>query len=37
MGEDEKFRFKNDMQKIIDETNKKLDELHTKKEKEILS
>ncbi len=36
LTEDEKFRFKNDMQKIVDETNKKLDEMHSKKEKEIL-
>ncbi len=37
MTEDEKFRFKNDMQKLIDETNKKLEEMHEKKEKDILS
>ena len=35
MGEDDKFRLKDDMQKIIDETNKKLDELSAKKEIEI--
>jgi ribosome recycling factor len=35
--EDEKFRLKNDMQKMIDETNKKLDESLAKKEKEITS
>lgn len=37
MTEDEKFRFKNDMQKLVDEMNKKLDDMHAKKEKEILS
>lgn len=37
LTEDEKFRSKTDMQKIVDEANKKLDELHAKKEKEILS
>jgi ribosome recycling factor len=36
LTEDDKFRYKNDMQKIIDEANKKLDELHDKKEKEIV-
>jgi ribosome recycling factor len=36
LTEDEKFRSKNDLQKIVDETNKKLDDLHTKKEKEIV-
>jgi ribosome recycling factor len=35
MGEDDKFRFKEEMQKIIDESNKKLQELADKKEKEI--
>jgi ribosome recycling factor len=34
--EDDKFRYKNDMQKIVDDTNKKLDDLHAKKEKEIV-
>jgi len=37
MGEDEKFRLKNDMQKIVDDANKKLDELFAMKEKEIMS
>ena|SRR3989344_2465119 len=36
MGEDEKFRLKNEMQKIVDETNKKFDEMHARKEKEII-
>ena len=35
MGEDDKFRFKEEMQKIIDEAGKKLEELATRKEKEI--
>lgn len=35
MGEDGKFRLKTDMQKIIDEANKKLDELAAKKEADI--
>jgi ribosome recycling factor len=37
LGKDDVFRFKNDAQKIIDEGNKKLDEILSKKEKEILS
>ena len=37
MGEDEKFRLKAELQKIVDETNKRLDELYAKKEKEISS
>ncbi|MFA6158157.1 MAG: ribosome recycling factor [Candidatus Paceibacterota bacterium] len=37
MGEDEKFRFKADVQKLVDEANKKLADLMDKKEKEILS
>jgi len=37
LTEDEKFRFKNDMQKIIDDSTKRLEETHVKKEKEILS
>ena len=36
-GEDDKFRFKEEMQKMIDEENKNLDALAEKKEKEILS
>jgi len=37
MGEDEKFRFKAEMQKLVDEGNKKLQAMMEKKEKEILS
>ena len=37
MTEDEKFRFKNDMQKIVDEANSALEVLLEKKEKEINS
>ena len=37
MGEDDKFRYKNEMQKIIDEGNKNLEILFEKKEKEINS
>ncbi len=36
MSEDEKFRFKADAQKLVDESNKKLTELMDRKEKEIL-
>jgi ribosome recycling factor len=36
MSEDDKNRGKNELQKMIDETNKKLEELADKKEKEIL-
>jgi len=35
MSEDEKFRLKEQMQKIVDETNKKLEEMTEKKEQEI--
>lgn len=35
MGEDDKFRLKEDMQKIIDEVNRKMEELAAKKEVEI--
>ena len=35
MGEDDKFRLKEEMQKIIDESSRKLEELTEKKEKEI--
>lgn len=35
MGKDDKFRFKEDLQKIVDTTNKKLDEIFAKKELEI--
>lgn len=37
LGKDDIFRYKNDAQKIVDEANKKLDDLFAKKEKEILS
>jgi len=37
MGEDDKFRFKEEMQKIIDESNKILEETAQKKEAEIRS
>lgn len=37
IGKDDAFRYKNEAQKIVDETNKKLDEAFIKKEKEILS
>jgi ribosome recycling factor len=37
MGEDEKFRIKQDIQKVVDEVNKKLQDRMDKKEKEILS
>jgi ribosome recycling factor len=37
MGEDEKIRFKNDMEKIVQEANKSLDDLAARKEKEIMS
>lgn len=37
MSEDERFRYKADMEKAIQEGNKNLDELYNKKEKEIMS
>lgn len=37
MGEDEKFRFKAEGQKLIDDSTKKLADMLAKKEKEILS
>lgn len=37
MGEDEKFRFKAEVQKQVDEANKKLSDMMDKKEKEILT
>ncbi|HEY4495815.1 MAG TPA: ribosome recycling factor [Candidatus Paceibacterota bacterium] len=37
MGEDEKFRLKNELQKEVDLANKNFDEQFTKKEKEILN
>lgn len=36
IGEDEVFRHEKEIQKFVDETNKKLDELYSKKEKEIM-
>lgn len=35
MSEDEKFRYKSDLQKMVDDFNKKLDEYYSKKDKEI--
>lgn len=35
IGEDDKFRFKDELQKIVDDSNKKLDEMAVIKEKEI--
>jgi len=35
MGEDEKFRLKSDMQKIVDEANKKIEDFLKRKEAEI--
>lgn len=37
LTEDEKFRFKDEMQKMIDEANKRFGEMEEKKEREILS
>lgn len=37
MGKDDAFRAKNDTQKLVDEANKKLDDMYAKKEKELLS
>ena len=37
IGEDEVFRHQKEIQKFVDDANKKLDELCAKKEKEILS
>src|SRR3989338_1176912 len=37
LSEDEKFRAKDEMQKLVDEGNKKLEELAERKEKEISS
>jgi ribosome recycling factor len=36
-GKDDIFRYEKDAQKLVDDTNKKLDAAFTKKEKEILS
>lgn len=37
MGKDEAFRHQKDIQKMVDEINKKLEELYSKKDKEITS
>jgi len=37
MPEDEKFRLKEELQKIVDESNKKLEEVAARKEKDIAS
>lgn len=37
MGEDEKLRFKNEMEKLVQEGNKILDDLALRKDKEIMS
>lgn len=37
MGKDEIFRLKNEVQKLVDEANKRLEDAYAKKEKEILS
>ncbi len=37
ISEDEKFRFKTELEKLVEDTNKKLDGLYLKKEKEITS
>lgn len=36
MSEDDKFRFKQELQKLVDATNQRLEELSVKKEREIL-
>lgn len=36
-GKDDIFRLKNETQKMVDDTNKKLEDIFTRKEKEILS
>ena len=37
MGKDDAFRLKNDVQKIVDDANKKLEDMYVRKEKELLS
>lgn len=37
ISEDEKFRKKQDVQKIVDEMNKKMDDISSKKEQEIMT
>ena len=36
-GEDDKFRAKEDLQKLVDEINHKLEEIFTKKESDIMA
>lgn len=36
LGKDDKFRFRNELQKLVDDINQKLEELALKKEREIL-
>lgn len=36
MGEDDKFRFKDEMEKLVGETGKKLEDIFARKEREIL-
>ena len=36
MGEDEKFRLKKDLEKLIEAENKKLQEAFERKEKEVM-
>jgi ribosome recycling factor len=36
-SEDEKFRHKNEVQKIVDDINKKIEEIASQKEKEIMT
>lgn len=36
-GKDDIFRFQKDMQKMVDEANKKLEEIYSKKEKEMIN
>jgi|TARA_Y100000310_G_scaffold288684_1_gene314546 ribosome recycling factor len=36
ISEDEKFRYKEDMQKVVEEGSKKLDEVMVRKEKEVM-
>ena len=37
LGKDDVFRHEKEIQKFVDDTNKKLDEFYSKKEKEITS
>lgn len=37
IGKDDIFRYKNDAQKLVDDINKKLEEIYNKKEKELLN